>query len=163
MRIQISHLNILGKLVEEFESMVTFGGITHKRLKSYKAISPGGRPSHTTPRYRKLPVNYVGVVPPAVDSFSAQLVACRDQTWWECQSHLSDSETCYDNDSASSKIHYDKTEYRKQSVSIREIRERMNSAQSTASTMHGPLEYEPGFKLLDCIQGGWKDMEMFID
>ena len=128
------------------------------------ATPPAPQRSRTTPLYRQLPVNYGDYSPATekVDSFSAQMNTCRDQKWWESQAPLSDTETLYDDDDDMMDCQNTR-EPPKRSLSIREIRERMNSAQSTANNLDGRLEFEPGLKLLDGIRGGWKDMEMFID
>jgi hypothetical protein len=102
-----------------------------------------------------------------VDLFSAQLVACRDQNWWNPESRVDClSELSYTDASAGQIAHHDDTSSRR-SLSMREIRRRMNSDQrsmrSTESSLSTPLEFEPGLKFLDGVRGGWKDMEMFID
>jgi hypothetical protein len=105
--------------------------------------------------------------PEQVDLFSAQLIACRDQNWWNPESRVDClSETSYTNTSAGQSAH-DEDTASKRSLSIREIRRRMNSDQrsmrSTESSLSTPLEFEPGLRFLDGVRGGWKDMEMFID
>jgi hypothetical protein len=105
--------------------------------------------------------------PEQVDLFSAQLVACRDQNWWDPESRVDClSETSYTNTSVGQSAFDDDTSS-KRSLSIREIRRRMNSDQgsmrSTESSLGTPLEFEPGLRFLDGVRGGWKDMEMFID
>ena len=128
------------------------------------------RSSRCSALQRQLPVQHCTrepSIPKQVDLFSAQLVACRDQNWWNPESRVDClSETSYTNTSAGQSVHDDDTSS-KRSLSIREIRRRMNSDQrsmrSTESSLSTPLEFEPGLRFLDGVHGGWKDMEMFID
>lgn len=131
--------------------------------KCFKSSPPVPQRSRTTPLYRQLPVNYgdYSPAPEKFDSFSSQMNTCRDQKWWESQAPLSDTETLYDDDDMMD--FQNTTEPPKRSLSIREIRERMNSTQSKANNSDSRLEFELGLKLLDGIRGGWKDLEMFID
>src|SRR5579862_9170860 len=90
------------------------------------------------------------------DSFQAQLLACRDQVWWDArdgQDILHGHEERQD----------DKPEPPRRSLSIREIRERMNSDQRSMQSKESIGEFEPGLRLLDNGYGTWEDMEMFID
>ena len=92
----------------------------------------------------------------AHDPFQAQLLACRDQAWWddnrENVSVPADTETPIV-----------RPEAPKRSLSIREIRERMNSDQRSVTSISSIGEFEPGLRLLDNRYGTWEDMEMFID
>ena len=153
---------MLVKLFGHRGSVRIFTQIIHKYFKSSNATSAVPRTSPKSPLYRHLHVNYGDYTPATekFDMFSAELRTCRDQNWWESPSTLPDMETCSDDDAVAS---FHAEEHPKHSLSIREIRNRMNSAQSTASNLEGPLEFEPGLKFLDGIRGGWKDMEMFID
>lgn len=160
MKIEIRwDFSMLGKVLREGESAGIFGRIISKYLKSSTTNRSGTRSSRNAPSHQQLLVDYQEycTVNQEADSFSALLVACRDQKWWESECTLTDAGICSDNDDA--EYHNDE-EAPKRSLSIREIRERMNSTQSTIA---GPLEFEPGLKLLDNIRGGWKDMEMFAD
>jgi len=152
---------ILGKLFGRWGSVDVFSQIIDKCFKSSNATPPAPKRARTTPLYRQLPVNYGDYSPATekIDSFSAQMSTCRDQKWWESPALLSDMETLYE-DAIDCQI---MGEAPKRSVSIREIRERMNSVQGTANNLDGRLVFEPGLKVLDGIRGGWKDMEMFID
>jgi hypothetical protein len=88
-----------------------------------------------------------------VDPFSAQLNIYREQTWWNPPLDVpSHTPACAET-----------TQPQKRSVSIRDIRERMNSQRSVASSKSGEVEWEPGLKFLDGVRGGWRDMEIFID
>jgi hypothetical protein len=91
------------------------------------------------------------------DLFSTQLRACRDQTWWDVpQTHVCRSSVQSEDDDAIGE------EPQKRSISIREIRERMNSEQdSLKSRRSSEIVYEPGLKLLNGLRGDWRDMEMF--
>jgi hypothetical protein len=115
--------------------------------------SPIKFPLRTTPSHMPLPVQFVAhdyLIGHDGDLFSAQLATYRDQSWWDAQRY--DPEDCLtDRDG------------RKRSLSIREIRERMNSMESTKRTLDEPFDFEPGLKLFDGVRGGWKDMEKFID
>ena len=92
------------------------------------------------------------------DPFAAQLVEYRDQMWWTDQK----SETRFDSATPDATQHPGETP--KRAVSIREIRERMNSDQKTIATGdEGKFGFEPGLKFLDTVRGGWKDMEMFVE
>jgi len=51
----------------------------------------------------------------------------------------------------------------KRSISIREIRERMDSEKNKARLLSDGRDFEPGLKFLNGIRGTWKDMEVFID
>jgi hypothetical protein len=88
-----------------------------------------------------------------VDPFSAQLNICREQSWWnppiDVPSHTPARE--------------ETTQPTKRSLSIRDIRERMNSERSVASSKSGEVEWEPGLKFLEGVRGAWKDMEVFVD
>jgi hypothetical protein len=163
MRIQIWQMDVmLEKLFGHPRSVEAFKQIIDKCFKSSDATSPCSQRSRTTPLYQQLPVNYgdysLSIEKP--DSLSAQMNTCRDQKWWEPQALLSDTETLYDDDGVDCQ---NMIEPPKRSLSIREIRQRMNSAQIIANDLDGRVEFEPGLKFLDGIRGGWKDLEMFID
>ena len=155
-------LNMFGKMLGECESIGSiFRRITKKYASSSTACQSTIRTPPKTPLYRQLSVN-VRENNPTTDStdlFSAQLAACRDQKWWEHENQLHDRESWSHDDEE----YHSGSESPKPSLSIREIRKRMNSAQSIASSLTGPLEFEPGLKFVDGIRGGWKDMEMFTD
>jgi hypothetical protein len=115
------------------------------------------------PRYQPLPVKHDPLVVEHYvpcqtdDSFSAQLRACRDQTWWNQQPdvHGSHAPACADTNDSS-------LQPAKRSLSIRDIRERMSSdRQSVTSSKIGSDDWEPGLKFLDGVRGGWRDMETF--
>lgn len=111
----------------------------------------------TTPSHIPLPVQPGAGHSPIChenDIFSQQLTTYRDENWWNAQRHRQPGslEDCpIDGD------------IRKRSLSIREIRERMNSVESAKTTFGKPFNFEPGLKLLNGARGGWKDMEMFIE
>ena len=164
MRIQIWQMDVmLEKLFGQPRSVEAFKQIIDKCFKSSNATPPCPQRSRTTPLYRQLPVNYgdYSLATEKSDSFLAQMNTCRDRKWWEPQALLSDTETLYDDDN--SMDCQDRGEPPERSLSIREIRQRMNSAQITANNLDTRLEFEPGLKFLDGIRGGWKDLEMFID
>ena len=99
------------------------------------------------------------------DPFAAQLRACRDQSWWNNPPpEDTDSESQVDEVAAGGDSEQiDITP--KRSLSIREIRNRMDSdRQSIASSMSsGSYVFVSGLKLLDTTHGGWEDMEMFLE
>jgi hypothetical protein len=114
------------------------------------------RKSHVS-RYQTLPVkpDIVHFEREYMDSFAAQLNACRERSWWEQQPDTPNtgSPTPARADSESTK----------RSLSIRDIRERMDSDRSTVNSGCRDVEWEPGLKFLDGVRGGWKDMEMFVN
>jgi hypothetical protein len=148
---------MMGKLLG---SVDVFTQIIDKCFKS-NATRPALQRSRIKPLYRPLPVSCDDYSPATetFDSFSAQMNTCRDQEWWESQASLSDTETLYDRPMDCQ----NGEELPKRSLSIREIRERMDSAHNTANNLDGRLEFEPGLRILDGIRGGWRDMEMFIE
>jgi hypothetical protein len=99
-------------------------------------------------------------VPPAPiygdDPFQAQLLAYRDQSWWNANQENNDVP-------AGEGMPILRPAYSKRSLSIREIRERMNSDQLSMKSFESVAEFEPGLRLLDKGYGTWEDMEMFID
>jgi hypothetical protein len=155
-------LSMFGKMFGECKSVGgIFRRITQKYANSSSVYRSTVRTSQKMSLYRQIPVSIYEYNPTtdSTDLFSAQLAACRDQKWWEQENPLPDTETCsHDNEE-----YHRGSESSKRSLSIREIRKRMNSTQSLASSLTGPLEFEPGLKFVDVIRGGWKDMEMFID
>jgi hypothetical protein len=160
----------------EYRSLFMRVGVKPAIIKSSSSIAKPRRP-RLNPLYQPLPVKADPFtesfhveqhfhLSQEGDSFSAQLKACRDQTWWNPQPSQTDlpgphAPACEDSTST------DTSQPTKRSVSIRDIRERMNSDRrstaSTASSKSGSFEFEPGLKLLDGCRGGWRDMEMFID
>ena len=102
------------------------------------------------------------------DSFSNELLAYRQQSWWEPQIPVSPHDSPESSDdavSAGSETCNAVPEPVKRSISIREIRQRMNSHLSRTSSLasSGTYEFEPGLKLLNGIRGSWEDLEMFIE
>jgi hypothetical protein len=101
------------------------------------------------------------------DPFAAQLIACRDQGWWN-QPPLEDDVSTpphLDTVSAGGDVSYVDITLPKRSLSIREIRQRMDSDRGSmaSSTSSGSYEFESGLKFLETKHGGWEDMEMFIE
>lgn len=171
------HVSSLGsRFVERCEMLLPLKRINNKRstlLKPTCITATAVRSSHRSPLYQQVPINLhvkERSGSEQVDMFSAQLIACRDQHWWNAESRVDDasdvSEHSYTNASVDQNSLDDDTSS-KRSLSIREIRRRMNSDQkstkSTDSGLHTPLEFEPGLKFLDGVRGGWEDMEMFIE
>lgn len=97
-----------------------------------------------------------------MDPFAAQLIACRDQSWWTQLPPEEDVPSIHLE--AVSAGRADST-LPKRSLSIREIRKRMDSDRrsTTSSKSSGSYEFEPGLKLLNTMHGSWEDMEMFIE
>jgi hypothetical protein len=155
-------LSMFGKMFGECESVGgMFRRITQKYVNSSTVYRSTIRTPPKTALYRQIPVNVheYNPITDSTDLFSAQLAACRYQKWWEQETPLPVTETCSHDDEE----YHRGSESSGRSLSIREIRKRMNSTQSLASNLTGPREFEPGLKFVDGIRGGWKDMEMFID
>jgi len=104
--------------------------------------------------------------PQGIDPFAAQLIACREQSWWTQPPPEDDvpPEHIEAISAGGNVCHVDIT-LPKRSLSIREIRQRMDSDRRSmaSSKSSGSYEFESGLKLLDTIHGGWEDMEMFIE
>jgi hypothetical protein len=157
---------MFGKLFSRCDSSLSFRWIIKKRFKSSRTILIPTCSSGVTQLSKQPPVhspirNEYSTPTHEDDLFSAQLRACRNQTWWTHNGH-NDSQMPLDEVDASDD-NQNHSESRKRSLSIRDIRERMNSDQtSIESSGSGELEFEPGLKFLHGIRGGWRDMEMFI-
>lgn len=165
------HMDVLlERWHEQYETLRSLAKITPKRI-----FKPAAKPR---PRIKHipLPVQTPTEIPeyPDIDPFSAQLVACREQVWWEPQvtdpfSDSDDSESYHSSESSISEQSSIGVPSQRRSISIREIRERMNSQQSmTSSLSSGHYEFESGLKLLDERSswrnlGRWRDMETFVD
>jgi hypothetical protein len=124
------------------------------------------RPSHRHNVYLHQPINlpYKEKDTRDIDPFAAQLRACRDQGWWNSAPPPEDTESESQVDHVSGDTpQVDITP--KRSLSIREIRKRMDSdRRSTASSnSSGSYVFVSGLKLLDTTHGGWEDMETFLD
>jgi len=160
---------------EQCQTLFSFAKITQKRLRKSSGNNPLGQPRI---KHIPLPIQTPTELPapPDLDPFSAQLAACREQSWWDPQptsdllSDSDDSNSYYSSISDNSEYNSIDLTSPKRSISIREIRERMNSQQSMRSCLSaGRYEFEPGLKLLDEVRdswrdlGGWRDMETFAD
>jgi hypothetical protein len=149
--------------------------VSQKRFLESSGNSPSGQP-----RIKQIPLPVQTPAelpaPPDLDPFSAQLAACREQSWWDPQptsdalSDSDDSNSYYRSISGNSEYNSIDLGSPKGPISIREIRERMNSQQSMRSCLSaGRYEFEPGLKLFDEVRdswrdlGGWRDMETFAD
>lgn len=169
------HVSSLGsKFVERCEMLLPIKRINNKGsslVKSTCITASGVRSSRPSKLYQQTAV-HLSIKERSGskqgDLFSAQLMACRDQNWWNNTENRVDdgSEHCSTDASVSQNVVEDDTSS-KRSLSIREIRRRMNSDQKSTTSMESglktPLEFEPGLKFLDGIHGGWEDMEMFIE
>ena len=170
------HMGVfLERWSEQCQALLAFAKITQKRFIKSSRNSPSGQPRI---KHIPLPVQTPTELPapPDLDPFSAQLAACREQSWWDPQptseplSDSDDSDSYYSSISDDSGYNSIDLASPKRSISIREIRERMNSQQSMKSCLSaGRYEFEPGLKLLDEARdswrdlGGWRDMETFAD
>ena len=160
---------------EQYETLLSFAKITQKRF--FKSLSSGNsRSVRARIKHIPLPVQTPPELPapptldPDLDPFSAQLAACREQIWWDPQSTsdpLSDSDdsnSYHSSISGNSGESFNDMRSPKRSISIREIRERMNSQQSMRSCLSaGRDEFEPGLKLLNGERGGWRDLGSWRD
>lgn len=129
---------------------------THPSRPRTSNIMASGTRSHHTSEKQRVPRiactsrHYVPAKPIyAKDDFQAQLIAFRDQAWW--------------NGSVEQNEELDRNIPTKRSLSIREIRERMNSDQRSISSTSTVSEFEPGLRLIEGRYGSWEDMEMFAD
>jgi len=165
----------LEKWSEQCQALLSFAKINQKRFLKSSGNNPSGQ---SRIKHIPLPVQTPTELPapPELDPFSAQLAACREQSWWDPQptsdppSDSDDSNSYYSSISDNSEYNSIDLGSPKRSISIREIRDRMNSQQSMTSCLSaGRYEFEPGLKLLDEIRdswrdlGGWRDMETFAD
>jgi len=149
-------------------------------LSSFAKIKRRPKRKQARPRINHIPLPVQmptkTAAPPEIDSFSVQLAACREQVWWDPQhrpnsfSDSDDSNSYHSSESSISELSSIDVTSSKRSISIREIRERMNSQQSMRSSLSSGLyEFESGLKLLDECRsswrdlGSWRDMEIFID
>ncbi len=126
------------------------------------------RSSHRGNVYLHQPINlpYEEKDTREVDPFAAQLRACRDQSWWNNPPPPEDTESESQGDNVSAGGVASQVDIAaKQSLSIREIRKRMDSdRRSTASSnSSGSYVFVSGLKLLDTTHGGWEDMEIFLE
>jgi hypothetical protein len=166
---------LLERWSEQYETLLSFAKITQKRF-----FKSSGNNRAVRPRLKHipLPVQMPTEVPAPsdLDPFSAQLAAYREQIWWDLQpasdplSDSDDSNSYHSSVSGNFEQSSDDMASSKRSISIREIRERMNSQQSMRSCLSaGPYEFEPGLRLLDEVSGSWRglgswrDMETFTD
>jgi len=129
---------------------------THPSRPRTSHITASGTRSHHTsempgvPRMARTSRHYVPAKPIyAKADFQAQLIAFRDRAWW--------------NGSVEQNEGLDQNIPTKRSLSIREIRERMNSDQRSISSISTVSEFEPGLRLIEGRYGSWEDMEMFVD
>ena len=108
------------------------------------------------------------------DSFSNEMLSYRQKAWWEPQlpstprPPTGSPQPHADAVSAGPEICDIAPEPAKRSLSIREIRQRMNSNLSRTNSLSsfgstGSYEFEPGLKLMSGIRGSWEDLEMFIE
>lgn len=162
---------LLERWHEQYETLRSLAKITPNRM-----FKPAAKPR---PRIKHIPlqVQTPTEIPeyPDVDPFSAQLAACREQVWWEPQvtsdpfSDSDDSESYRSSETSISEQSSIGIPSQRRSISIREIRERMNSQQSMTSNLSsGHYEFESGLKFLDERSswrnlGRWRDMETFLD
>lgn len=126
------------------------------------------RSSHLHNVYLHQPINlpYKEKDTRDIDPFAAQLRACRDQRWWNSPPPPEDTESESQVDHVSAGGDTSQVDISpKRSLSIREIRKRMDSdRRSTASSnSSGSYVFVSGLKLLDTTHGGWEDMETFLD
>ena len=151
---------------------LSFAKITQNLFFKSSPKSRSGRPRHIP-----LPVQMPTESPeaPEIDPFSAQLVACHEQMWWEsqpasdCLLDYDDYTYCHSFDESDSSQNFDDVLSPKRSISIRSIRERMNSQQSMQScSSTGRYEFQSGLNFLHGVPSwrgfrGWEDMETFVD